>query len=290
MIRELKIDSDSAVRLIDKEKIAIERIKAFEPVSNGFMDRPYYVCYSGGKDSDVLRILFELSGVPFDLVHNHTTVDTPETVRYIRNIPNIQISYPELSMWQLIVKKGMPPTRIERFCCSELKERGGKERFISTGVRWAESIKRRKRTSLELVTNSIKTRVILNADNTENRKAVENCKIKGKWAVNPIIDWTDEEVWEFLNFYGCKSNPLYQCGYKRVGCIGCPMSAKQTEGLKRYPKYKENYIRSFERMLKERREKGNEARTWKTGSDVYNWWIQKVKKDNNRLDGQISFI
>jgi len=95
----------------DKVKTAIERIKSFCPIANGYMDEPYYVAYSGGKDSDVLRILFELSGVPYDLVHNHTTVDAPETVHYIRSIPGVKISYPEITMWQLIVKKRMPPTR-----------------------------------------------------------------------------------------------------------------------------------------------------------------------------------
>ena len=75
----------------DKVKTAIERIKAFCPVSNGYMDEPYYAAYSGGKDSDALRILFEIAGAPHDLVHNHTTVDAPETVRYVRAIPGIQI-------------------------------------------------------------------------------------------------------------------------------------------------------------------------------------------------------
>lgn len=109
----------------DKVKKAIERIKGYDPITNGYMDEPYYVAYSGGKDSDVLRILFELSGVRFDLVHNHTTVDAPETVYYVRSIPNIQISYPNTTMWALIVKKRMPPTRLVRYCCSELKETGG---------------------------------------------------------------------------------------------------------------------------------------------------------------------
>ena len=106
-------------------------------------------------------------------------------------------------------------------------------------------------------------------------------------ALNPIIDWSDSEVWEFLNFYGCKSNPLYQCGYKRIGCVGCPMSTKQTEVLNRYPKYKANYIRSFDRMLIERKEKGVDCKSWKTGLDVYDWWVQKVKKDNKVLIGQM---
>lgn len=290
MLKELRIVSDGNIKLIDKEKIALERIRMFEPVSNGFMDKPYYVCYSGGKDSDVLRILFELSGVPFDLVYNHTTVDAPETVKYIRRIQNIKIEYPELTMWELIVKKGIPPTRLTRYCCSELKERGGRGRFISTGVRWAESAKRKNRHSLEIIKRNYKDGIILSADNEESRKMLENCQMKGTKALNPIIDWSDSEVWEFLNFYGCKSNPLYQCGCKRVGCIGCPMSTKQADELNKYTKYKENYIRAFDKMLVKRKEKGLACNSWETGSDVYDWWIQKVKKDNRLLDGQISLF
>ena len=91
----------------EKEQRAIQYLKTFEPESE-----PYYLCYSGGKDSDCIRILAELAGVRHDINHNLTTVDAPETVRYIRTIPNVIINRPELSMWQLIVKKKMPPTRL----------------------------------------------------------------------------------------------------------------------------------------------------------------------------------
>lgn len=47
--------------LIQKEKDAIERLKAFEPIGDS-----YYLCYSGGKDSDVIRILAQLAE-PFRL-------------------------------------------------------------------------------------------------------------------------------------------------------------------------------------------------------------------------------
>lgn len=87
-----------------KEKRAIDYLKAFEP-----QEEPYYLCYSGGKDSDAIRILASLAGVKHDIVNNHTTVDAPETVYYIRTIPNIIISYPERSMWRLIAEKGFPP-------------------------------------------------------------------------------------------------------------------------------------------------------------------------------------
>lgn len=62
-----------------KEKRAIEYLKAFEP-----KDEPYYLCYSGGKDSDCIRILAELAGVKTDIKHNLTTVDAPETVHYVQ--------------------------------------------------------------------------------------------------------------------------------------------------------------------------------------------------------------
>ena len=136
---------------VDKVKKALTRIHNFDPSKEGTLaygggyGSKYYVAYSGGKDSDVLRILFELSGVPYDLVHNHTTVDAPETVNYIRTIPNIQISYPKITMWELIVKKRMPPTRLVRYCCEHLKERGGIGRFVATGVRWAESQNRKNK-------------------------------------------------------------------------------------------------------------------------------------------------
>lgn len=136
----------------EKEKLAIQRLKTFEP-----HDEPYYLCYSGGKDSDVIRILADLAGVKHDIVNNHTTVDAPETVRYIRSIPKIQISYPKLTMWDLIVKKGMPPTRLMRYCCEELKERGGQYRVKITGVRWAESNSRRENAGLVRIIGKPKT-------------------------------------------------------------------------------------------------------------------------------------
>ena len=120
-----------------KEQRAIQYLKAFEPETE-----PYYLCYSGGKDSDVIRILASLAGVKHDIVNNHTTVDAPETVRYIRTIPNVIINYPKKTMWQLIVEKRMPPTRLVRYCCAELKEKGGKGRVKITGVRKAESARR----------------------------------------------------------------------------------------------------------------------------------------------------
>lgn len=126
--------------LIEKERKAIEALKLFEPA-----DEPYYLCYSGGKDSDCIRILAQLAGVEHEIHHNLTTVDAPETIHYIKSIPNVIINKARYSdgthktMWNLIPKKGMPPTRLMRYCCAELKEQGGKGRLKITGVRADES-------------------------------------------------------------------------------------------------------------------------------------------------------
>ena len=138
---------------IKKEKRAIQYLRSFEPE-----EEPYYLCYSGGKDSDAIRILAQLAGVKHECKHNLTTVDAPETVRYVREtIGKENINYPKESMWQLIVKKRMPPTRIARYCCEALKEHGGEGRLKITGVRWSEGTARKKNRGLVNVIGKEKT-------------------------------------------------------------------------------------------------------------------------------------
>lgn len=274
--------------LAEKERRAIEHLKSFEPRD----DKGYYLCYSGGKDSDCIRILADLAGVKHDIVHNLTTVDAPETVYYVRSIPNVIIDKPEKSMWQLIPDKLMPPTRLARYCCEELKERGGIGRLKITGVRKAESRSRAENCELVKVIGKPKTTqkiaeeigvdyhvtdkggLVMNMDNDPNRRLVEHCYRTTSVMVNPIIDWTDDDVWEFLHHYGCEANPLYQCGKSRIGCIGCPM--QDFKGMKadfaKYPKYRLNYVRAFDRMIEERKRR-NLPTSWETGEDVMRWWV-----------------
>lgn len=275
---------------INREKQAINRIKTYAPIAVEITGKPFYVAYSGGKDSDTIRILCELAGIKYDLVHNHTTVDAPETVYYVRSIPNIIINYPNTSMWKLIVKKMMPPTRLIRYCCDVLKEHGGVGRFVMTGVRWSESTQRSSRNSLEIQGASKRTGIFLNADNDENRREFETCIKKGKRILNPIIDWTDDDVWDFLKYYDCRSNPLYQCGYKRVGCVGCPMARKgMIKEFEQYPKYKENYIRAFQRMV-DAHGYANTSKNWTSGEAVFDWWIKGSTRIPRELEGQLSLF
>lgn len=271
-----------------KEKRAIQYLKSFEPEAE-----PYYLCYSGGKDSDAIRILAHLAGVKHDIVHELTTVDAPETVHYIKSIPNVIINRPKLSMWQLIPQKGMPPTRIVRYCCSELKEKGGQGRLKITGVRWEESAKRAENAGYIQIIGKPKTMqssanklrinyklnkqggMLLNNDNDPSRRFVEHCYRTTATMINPIVNWTDEDVWEFLTHYGCKSNPLYECGFKRIGCIGCPMAGKKRyTHFNLYPKYKILYLRAFERILERQKSLGKKTR-FNSAEEVFRWWMEE---------------
>lgn len=131
---------------LDLVQVAIERIRTFEPKEG------YYLAFSGGKDSCVVKRLMEMAGVKFDAHYSVTSVDPPELVRFIKEKhKDVQFDFPRdkdgkvITMWNLIPRKGMPPTRIVRYCCQELKEGHGDGRFVVTGVRRAESVKRSTR-------------------------------------------------------------------------------------------------------------------------------------------------
>ena len=259
-------------------------------MSKRYYDAPIICTYSGGKDSDVLLDLFIRSGVEFEAHNSHTTGDAPDTVYYIREkfrglkekgIPCI-IHMPPLSMWQLIVKKKMPPTRMQRYCCEILKENTTPDRLVSTGVRWDESTKRSKRGQLEAAAPKVENRITLMNDNDDKRLVIERCAIRGRVVSNPIIDWTHKDIWDYIRSNHMPYNPLYDMGYKRVGCVGCPMAGKNRyKEFADFPKYKAAYIRAFDKMLVAIHAAGKPTK-WKNGEDVFRWWME----DKN-VEGQL---
>ena len=102
----------------------------------------------------------------------------------------------------------------------------------------------------------------------------EHCIRTGKVLLNPIIDWDDNDVWEFLNMNGIEYCSLYDEGFKRIGCIGCPMGNAKgiAREFERWPSYRKLYLRAFDRMLKAREKSGLET-TWKTAEKVMEWWL-----------------
>lgn len=284
---------------------SIDRLKAFEPPEG------YFVAFSGGKDSQCIYHLCEMAGVRFDAHYSVTSVDPPELVRFIRDkYPTVSMDIPHdkdgkpITMWNLIPRNLMQPTRLSRYCCSSMKECNGIGRIGVTGVRWAESMKRKETRGIADVhtkSKRLKERfadsgadfrvnksggIVLNDDNDVNRRMIEQCYRTHKTIVNPIVDWSDKDVWHFLrDVRQVESCGLYAEGFKRLGCIGCPMAGK-TRGLQfqRWPKYKELYLHTFDRMLEERRARDmqKEPTKWHTAEEVFEWWME-----SGVLPGQI---
>ena len=297
-------------------------------------EKPIVCTYSGGKDSDVMLELFKRSGVPFEVHNSHTTVDAPQTVYHIREkfkelenqgikceieMPPINKSDPQkrrFTMWSLIIKKKMPPTRLARYCCAILKEGSCRNRMIATGVRWAESNARSQRGEYEVLGKTKKDRISINDeemtgqekkpeyeqlslpgiekpekimlmnDNSKRRNFLERCVMKAKTICNPIIEWPDNEIWKFIESEKIKVNPLYEMGFCRVGCIGFPMADKARYfEFNMFPTYKKAYILAFEKMLEAMKVDGTgRLPRWKTGEDVFAWWMEE-----QTIPGQMDF-
>ena len=176
----------------------------------------YYLAFSGGKDSQCIYHLAKEAGVKFDAHYNLTTADPPELVWFIKKkLPRCIRDRPKETMWQLIPRKLMPPTRLARYCCQELKEGGGEGKNCCTGVRWAESVRRKQTRGIAEVGKSRKTNYILLNDNEQERMMFENCTKKGKRVVNPIVDWEDEDVWEYIKSRGPRILQIVR-GFKRL--------------------------------------------------------------------------
>lgn len=139
----------------------------------------------------------------------------------------------------------------------------------------------------EAFTRNKDKRMILKGEDQKPSEVFESCKIAAKRVVNPIVDWTDKQVWSFLQDAKVPVNPLYECGMSRVGCIGCPMASKKRYAeFRRWPAYEKLYIQAFDRMLDERRKRGKMGGNWMmggTGQDVFRWWMEE-----DVLPGQIS--
>lgn len=263
---------DTLFGAVDKVQKAIDRLKMFEPAEG------YFLAFSGGKDSQCIYHLAKMAGVKFEAHYSVTTVDPPELVRFIKK------EYPDviwdrhygkdgkpMSMFRLMAEHTIPPTRQNRYCCAELKETQGKGRVVVTGVRWAESARRKnlhgvvniKTQSKKFINNTLEAvpqsklndrgSLIFLDDNEETKKLVEQCYIKKRTTVNPIIDWADEDVWEFLNEVAKVPHcSLYDEGFTRLGCIGCPLQGRDgmIRDFERWPAFKNLYIKAFDMMIK----------------------------------------
>ena len=244
--------------------IAISRLQEFEPNALAKSPDGYYVAYSGGKDSDVILDLVRRSGVKYTAHHSLTTCDAPELVRHVKEQPDVTIHRPVMSMWQLIRKKKMPPRRQARYCCEVLKEGGGKNRIVVTGVRWGESNRRSK------------------------RRMIETCyRSKTKQFLNVIIDWTTADVWQYINTEGIEYCKLYDEGFKRLGCVLCPMTRDVKRQMERWPRI----AKAWEKAVKATFKPDSDKRfKFKTAEEYWQWWLDRDVPSRKTDDGPMMFF
>ena len=190
------------------------------------------ISYSGGKDSDVILELAKMAGIPYRAIYKATTIDPPQTIAHAREM-GAEVIRPKKTFFQLISKTGFP-SRFTRFCCSVLKEYKICDRAIQ-GIRRSESRNR-----------------------AERYKEPERCRVySAKEKVKqylPILEWTDQDVEEFIKERNIKCHPLYYMGgefdvTKRLGCMGCPLASrnKRIQFFKENPKWLKAWIRAGQR-------------------------------------------
>lgn len=252
--------------LSDRIERAIQLLREHEP-SEGY-DAPF----SGGKDSCVVKHLLQRAGVTFVARYNNVTIDPPELVRFIKRY------HPETiwnnsrfgnMMHRLATRKSLPPTRGMRWCCQEYKEIGGRGLVKVIGVRQEES--RARRRWLEVSEDRFGDKVLC-----------------------PIVYWSKEEVWEYIREFSVPYCELYDEGWNRLGCVGCPLSGpqQQQQEFARWPRYeaawKRAIIKNWENLhdaIKRNGEPYYHAK-FRSGEDLWQWWLTAKRPDYFRGDCQ----
>ena len=250
MTEELQRKVDRAVKLIQAAgKVAKEH------------GQPLEICYSGGKDSDVILELARMSGADIRPIYKNTTIDPPGTIAHAR-ARGVEVMQPKMSFRQVVAKKGMP-NRWRRFCCEVLKEYKVLE-YAVVGVRRDESRAR-----------------------SERYKEPEVCRVYNKTKgiksrqYLPILDWTKEDVAEFLTERGVKCHALYYDEQgtfhpeRRLGCMCCPLQSRN----KRVQSFKENprMVRFYINGIKEYLNSHPDGKIYKTfNGNAYDWFTSQV--------------
>ena len=254
--------------LQSKIETSVATIQRAAKLAKNYTGKPLVVAFSGGKDSQTVYHLTEAAGVDFEAVYSATTIDPPEVVRFIRKqYPNVKFNVPKMSFWQLAENIRMLPNRHMRYCCSILKEQTSPGRVSLTGVRREESIKRAKRPILDI---NKKPRQF---DEFERSEKVDiQCFGNGKEkiTVNPILDWTETDVWEYLNsVVSVPHCELYDLGRRRVGCLFCPMKARNeiVDDMRRYPHQFERLKKTVAKIAETSKEFQNDPKAF------LEWWL-----------------
>lgn len=187
--------------------------------------------FSGGKDSIALYRVCEIEGIVPEWHYHVTTIDPPELVQFIRReYPPVIFDRPRYgNFFKRANEKNVLPSRKYRWCCDEYKEsRGPLNCTWVTGVRREESPSRRVDTVVGLHRRTRRVHV------------------------RPLSNWDSESLWNFVHDEKLAYPSLYDEGFKRLGCVGCPLASRQNreKEMLRWPrigdKWKQLVFRFYE--------------------------------------------
>ena len=233
----------------------------------------FYLAFSGGKDSQALYHIAVMGGVKFKAHMNLTSVDPPEVIRFVKqHYPDVELIKPKMSIYDMALKKHILPTRTFRWCCAEFKEMSGAGKVTLIGIRKAESARRNKREEISTQIKGKRTEETFDQWSEHQEKMVTCVGGKDKILVSPIIHWTEQDVWEFLNdVVKVPHCELYDEGYTRIGCICCPMSQKKQKlrEIKQYPHVKRRWIQTLQKLIDE----GYVSYNFRDPEFGFYWWI-----------------
>ena len=251
---------------------SIELLQKAEKIAMNYdKDDGFFLAFSGGKDSQALYHIAELGGVKFKAHMNLTSVDPPEVIRFVKKCyPDVELVKPKESIYSIAIRKKILPTMRVRWCCAEFKESAGAGKVTLIGIRHEESSRRAKRNEVEISSHKFSGTLdeleeyrqeqkvkkarkksqkdgvnMMNADQEQTLGCIHG---KESLLISPIILWTERDVWEFLNQVVQVAHcELYDEGWRRLGCICCPMSSAKHRRMEelRWPHVKRNWIKAI---------------------------------------------
>jgi phosphoadenosine phosphosulfate reductase len=253
---------DSDEHMATLEAAAIALLRKYEP------EEGYYLAFSGGKDSCVIKHLAIKAGVKFTAHYHNTTIDPPELVRFIKkHHPDALWNKPKMNMMKRVAERaGTPPTRRGWGCCEEYKETVSTPgATIIVGVRAAESKARADRWGEHInITTGPK-------------------KFRHEY-VCPIVHWSDDQLWKYIKDEAMEYCELYDQGFKRLGCVCCPLASKKNRIMEgeRWPRFKANWKKAIIKSWENRKDGVNRytgkplyQAKFKTGEDFWLWWWEE---------------